>query len=719
MVTMKRIICMLLVMVLIAGIAPVAHAVDAHPEHPEVHIITAEEGEFFGIVNPLWAAPESGEYRNDPPAEVDTVAEKVDWIADQCRATGITDPWEIALWLHNWLIYNANYDYTYSRYAASGVLLEGTGVCNSYMLAYGLLLDEFGIENMHIVSMQMNHGWNLVKLNGQWCHVDCTWDDPGEGGYENFTYFGMDDELMGRDHSWDVSEYPACTSKENYYLIRKGCNVFSNKAEMMMLLCELAEARTERIECYYLGTDPNFPIIDTFKEWYNTFGWKYGVWGYGGSYTDAMLVMTIRYGSTGSKPSNFDQIHTHYYVEDTVAATCAQNGYTIFTCCCGYSYREEIAALGHTEVIDPAVAATCTTTGLTEGKHCSVCGMILKEQTEVPVTEHQDANRDYVCDLCQAFLCAEHKEEILPGKAATCTASGLTEGKKCSVCGTVTVAQETIPAKGHTIVTVPGKAATEKETGLTEGKKCSVCGTVTVKQEVIPALGHTHTETKIPGKAATCTASGLTEGKKCSTCGTVTVAQETIPAKGHVWKNATCTDPKTCSVCGATSGKKAAHTYDDIVDGTCNMCGVHRETVETRKVHHMLRMYNPNTGEHFYTGSEVERDDLIAAGWNYEGVAFTFPANTGAPVYRLFDPATGEHLYTMDEAEKDMLLSKGWNYEGIAFNSAYDTEAVQHRLYNPNTTVGAYHFTFSEEEMQNLINAGWWYQGIGWYSCWK
>ena len=164
---------------------------------------------------------------------------------------------------------------------------------------------------------------------------------------------------------------------------------------------------------------------------------------------------------------------------------------------------------------------------------------------------------------------------------------------------------------------------------------------------------------------------------------------------------------------------KNGHTYDDMVDGTCNMCGVHRETVETRKVHHMLRMYNPNTGEHFYTGSEEERDNLIAAGWNYEGVAFTFPANTGAPVYRLFQPSTGEHLYTMDEAEKDRLMAEGWNYENIAFNSAYDTEAVQHRLYNPNVTVGAYHFTFSEEEMQNLINAGWWYQGIGWYSCWK
>ena len=164
---------------------------------------------------------------------------------------------------------------------------------------------------------------------------------------------------------------------------------------------------------------------------------------------------------------------------------------------------------------------------------------------------------------------------------------------------------------------------------------------------------------------------------------------------------------------------KHTHTYTDGVDGTCNGCGAHREEVETRVVVHMFRMYNPNTGEHFYTGSEVEKNNLIAVGWQYEGVGFTFPANTGLPVHRLFQPSTGEHLYTMSEAEKDQLMAAGWNYEGIAFNSAYDTEAVQHRLHNPNATVGAYHFTFSEEEMNNLIAAGWEYQGIGWYSCWK
>lgn len=142
------------------------------------------------------------------------------------------------------------------------------------------------------------------------------------------------------------------------------------------------------------------------------------------------------------------------------------------------------------------------------------------------------------------------------------------------------------------------------------------------------------------------------------------------------------------------------------------------EVMEGRIVHHMFRMYDPNSGEHFYTGSTVERDNLVAEGWNYEGVGFTFPQNSGLPVYRLYEPVYGEHLYTMDEAEKDKLIAEGWNYEGIAFNSASEYEVVQYRLHNPNENRGAYHFTGSEEERQNLIQAGWEDQGIGWYSAW-
>ena len=124
---------------------------------------------------------------------------------------------------------------------------------------------------------------------------------------------------------------------------------------------------------------------------------------------------------------------------------------------------------GHTIVTDAAVAATCTATGLSEGSHCSVCGEIIVEQTVTPKAEHT-----IVTDAAVA---------------ATCTATGLTEGSRCSVCGKVIVAQKTIPIAKHTAVTDPAVEATETSTGLTEGSHCSVCGKVIVAQTVIPALG--------------------------------------------------------------------------------------------------------------------------------------------------------------------------------------------------------------------------------------
>jgi hypothetical protein len=85
----------------------------------------------------------------------------------------------------------------------------------------------------------------------------------------------------------------------------------------------------------------------------------------------------------------------------------------------------------------------------------------------------------------------------------------------------------------------------------------------------------------------------------------------------------------------------------------------------------MFRLYNPNTGEHFYTGNEGEKDHLVSLGWNFEGIAFfVYDAESGQgnPEYRVYNPNTGAHHWTSDAAEKDALVALGWNDEGVAWN---------------------------------------------------
>ncbi len=91
----------------------------------------------------------------------------------------------------------------------------------------------------------------------------------------------------------------------------------------------------------------------------------------------------------GEKDPNYVPPHTHSYSSVVTAPTCTEAGYTTFTCECGDTYKENgEAALGHTEVVDAAVDATCTEAGKTEGKHCSVCNEVLVAQEEVAATGH-------------------------------------------------------------------------------------------------------------------------------------------------------------------------------------------------------------------------------------------------------------------------------------------------------------------------------------------
>ena len=128
----------------------------------------------------------------------------------------------------------------------------------------------------------------------------------------------------------------------------------------------------------------------------------------------------------------------------------------------------------------------------------------------------------------------------------------------------------------------------------------------------------------------------------------------------------------------------------------------------------MHRMYNPNSGEHFYTASAYERDALVRAGWRYEGAGWNAPL-TGNPVYRLYNPNAGDHHYTPSAYERDSLVRAGWRYEGVGWNTSVAEMQPLYRLYNPNAATGTHHYTLSAYEATHLTFVGWRYEGIGWF----
>ena len=166
-------------------------------------------------------------------------------------------------------------------------------------------------------------------------------------------------------------------------------------------------------------------------------------------------------------------------------------------------------------VILPEVKASCKNTGLTEGKKCAICGVITQEQTEIPIQAHKLVT-----------------DKAVP---ATCVDKGLDEGAHCSVCGRVFDEQVVTPVDPNnhkSVVTIPSTPPTCSEIGVSEGRYCSSCGVVIKEQVPIPKLAHIVVSD--PAVAATCTQDGHdNKGSHCSTCGEIITSWNVLPKLGH------------------------------------------------------------------------------------------------------------------------------------------------------------------------------------------
>lgn len=132
----------------------------------------------------------------------------------------VDDSWsdmEKALFYHDYICTNFEYDTSLKIHDAYQFLTEKKGVCQAYTLLYGYFLNEEGIANDTATSDSMNHIWNVVSMDGNWYHVDVTWDDPvpdtlGNAKHGNFLRSdeGIALEEFGKHYDW-VSDVK-CTS---------------------------------------------------------------------------------------------------------------------------------------------------------------------------------------------------------------------------------------------------------------------------------------------------------------------------------------------------------------------------------------------------------------------------------------------------------------------------------------------------------------------------
>lgn len=134
----------------------------------------------------------------------------------------------------------------------------------------------------------------------------------------------------------------------------------------------------------------------------------------------------------------------------------------------------------------------------------------------------------------------------------------------------------------------------------------------------------------------------------------------------------------------------------------------------------VYRLYNPNSGEHFYTHAANEYGYLRTIGWRGEGTGWCSPPkeDTSKPIYRLYNPNAGDHHYTVSANEKDSLVKIGWRYEGILCSSAKEGPGATrvYRLYNPNCRGGgSHHYTRDLNERNTLIRIGWKDEGTAWF----
>lgn len=165
--------------------------------------------------------------------------------------------YENELAIHDYLVSNIEYgEGEEGDKGAYGALIEGKAICSGYTEAFKTLMDMLGIENK-VINGRTNgedHGWNMVKLDGEWYHVDVTWDDPVDGNETiSHKYFNLNDADMALDHIWEAKDYPQATGTKMAYYIMSGMSQIHSQEELDAYFAEKVGSQAEKLEFLVYG----------------------------------------------------------------------------------------------------------------------------------------------------------------------------------------------------------------------------------------------------------------------------------------------------------------------------------------------------------------------------------------------------------------------------------------------------------------------------------
>ena len=575
----------------------ISDIISAHPEIISVAGYTYSYYPSSGLVATLSVSYSTN--AETEQQELDTAIKEVDSKVD---ITGMTDE-EIVLAYHEYLTSSVAYAYeaylsnslgSEHEYDMYGALVNHSVVCQGYAETMFYFLKRAGLPCAIASSKNINHAWNIVKIHGNWYHIDATWDDPvwDVPGKSLHTYFLVSFDTMNKNtltnHTKDRTDMVISVQSGDAYTSATDTTYesgkFWNGVEKVIFYNDgywysIGEGNSNKnyqINKYKYSTGANQTLYSGSATWYANDAGRY----YEGQFGAIYIQGSILYFTTPDAVNKIDlsastinatevvNIRSKYSKGNNIYAIGEQEGKLVYAVSASPSLtrtKDSTDSTKYNKDYDEYAIDVCIS-------HKWDAGVVTKEPTYTST-----GTKKYTCTNCgetktetiAKLVCTEHKwNSGVVTKEPTYTSTG-TKKYTCTNCGetkTETIAK--LVCTSH--VWDSGKVVTAP-TYKTEGTKkytCKNCGET--KTETIAKLVCTNHvwDAGVVTKEPTYTSTG-TKKYTCTNCGetkTETIAK--LVCTSHVWDagvvtkkptyTSTGTKKYTCKNCGTTKTESIA-----------------------------------------------------------------------------------------------------------------------------------------------------------------